>query len=329
MLEKPNLPDSQLIAGLRAGYGLAVTTLEFLPIGYDASAWLYRVNADQPYFLKLKRGPFYLPSVTVPHYLKTSGIEPVVAPLPTTSGDLWHALNADYSLILFPYIEAENGMDVGLTDAQWQALGSALKQIHAQTPGLDGIRVETFTLKPQWLDGINIAQKRINAGDLKTSYEWDFAAFWQSRQPEITRIVSRAVQLGRELQAAPPEFVLCHTDIHTANVLVAGTATIHIVDWDMPLYAPRERDLMFMVERGAAEARQFFTGYGHTAIHSLALAYYRYEWVVQEFGDYAARLFLMDNMGEETHAAAVDSFKELFNPGDVVEEAYKIDNLDE
>ncbi len=50
MREPPvDLPDHALAAGLRAHYGLAVTEVAFLPLGHDASAWVYQVHAaDHP-----------------------------------------------------------------------------------------------------------------------------------------------------------------------------------------------------------------------------------------------------------------------------------------
>ena len=40
MLEKPNLPDETLSACLSERYGLAVTSLEFLPLGNDSNSWV-------------------------------------------------------------------------------------------------------------------------------------------------------------------------------------------------------------------------------------------------------------------------------------------------
>jgi spectinomycin phosphotransferase len=204
-----------------------------------------------------------------------------------------------------------------------------LKQIHAVTPavsGLEAVRIETFNLNPRWLDTIQRIPATIDSGDFANPHQEQFAAFWQAKQAEITRIVDRAIQLGRWLQSQSLEKVLCHTDIHTANVLVEGTDKIHIVDWDSPLFAPRERDLMFMVEQQADDAAHFFEGYGQMPVNPLALAYYRYEWVVQEFGDFAERVFFMDDVGDETHADSVRGFKQLFDPGDVIAEAYKVES---
>src|SRR5687768_11079066 len=82
MLEKPNLPDSQIIASLRAAYGIPAAEIEFLPLGNDSSAWVYRVTADKGanFFLKVKKGAIFEPSVLIPRYLNSQGIQQVVAP---------------------------------------------------------------------------------------------------------------------------------------------------------------------------------------------------------------------------------------------------------
>ena len=77
-----------------------------------------------------------------------------------------------------------------------------------------------------------------------------------------------------------------------------------------------------MLVIGNKEVPLFFEGYGQTEVDALALAYYGYEWVVQEMSDYAERVFLMDDVGAETKADAVREFRALFAPGDVVDAAY-------
>ena len=66
MLETPNLPDAKISDCLCASYGLADASLDFLPIGYDASAWAYRVTTSdgERYFLKARRGAHGLGGVT-------------------------------------------------------------------------------------------------------------------------------------------------------------------------------------------------------------------------------------------------------------------------
>jgi spectinomycin phosphotransferase len=130
-------------------------------------------------------------------------------------------------------------------------------------------------------------------------------------------------------QQRSPALVLCHTDYHRANILLDAQGQIHVVDWDTPLLAPKERDLMFIAGDGAAQERYiqlFFEGYGPAEIDAVGIAYYRYEWVVQEFNDYAARIILSPDLSDNSRQDALRQFQQLFDPGDVVDLAYQSDD---
>ena len=336
MLEPPDLRQAAIIDGVRDGYGIPVTAVEFLPLGNDSSSWVYRLDVDDggSLFLKLRKGPVYPPSLTVPSYLYNQGIHQVVAPRATRTGDLWMMVE-DFALALYPYIGGGTGMELGMSAAQWSEFGDVLARIHSQRPPpklATTLRRETFV--PAWSGVVERLQRRVAAGGQLGVCERDLASLWRDRRDQIIRIVARAHQLGVLLRRRPTELVLCHCDIHTANILADGDRGIHIVDWDAPMLAPRERDLMFVVhsaEDGSVAAGQealFFAGYGATEIDALGLAYYRYEWVVQEIADYGERVLLRPEVGAETKRAAVESFLELFQPGDVVEAAYESDRHD-
>lgn len=188
---------------------------------------------------------------------------------------------------------------------------------------------EKFVLNPQWLRVIEQLQDTVQTAAFDDPFERELADFWTEKHAEIGAIVDRAKALGRSLQHKPLDVMLCHADIHTANILVDKAGQLHIVDWDQPVIAPKERDLMF-VASSAAESRMqspeeiaFFRGYGATQIDPVVLAYYRYEWVVQELGDFGERVFFAEDGGEETKRDSVRGFRQLFDAGDVVEGAYE------
>jgi spectinomycin phosphotransferase len=122
MLEKPNIADDKIADCLSAHHGIATAEIAFLAIGYDASAWAYRVAAadGQRYFLKLRRGAIHETPAAIARYLQAEGIREVVASLPTVSDQLMVPLE-DYTLLLYPWIEGRSGMETGLTDDQWIA----------------------------------------------------------------------------------------------------------------------------------------------------------------------------------------------------------------
>lgn len=337
MLEKPNLQDKQIITRLRASYGIPVTEIEFLPLGNDSIAWVYRVRTHdgQPYFLKVKQGAVYEPSLLVPRYLKDNGIEQVVAPLPTTSDRLW-ATVADFTMILYPFIEGQMAARKGMRDSQWVEFGQVLKRMHAMPLSTKLLRLlprERF--RPKWAgvvqerEVLRVLQAEIETSSYEDRYQKELALFWREKAAEISQIIDRAEALGKMLQERSLELVLCHADIHQFNIMLDENNKMLIVDWDEAILAPKERDLMFVAggigsikDDGSAEPL-FFSGYGDCDIDWQALAYYRYEWVVQDMGDYAERVFMREGVGEATKKAAVAGFISFFEPGDVVEAAYK------
>ena len=58
MLERPALSDEAILACLREAYAIQARAVEFLPIGNDATAWVYRAAAQDGagYFAKVKKG---------------------------------------------------------------------------------------------------------------------------------------------------------------------------------------------------------------------------------------------------------------------------------
>jgi hypothetical protein len=63
----------------------------------------------------------------------------------------------------------------------------------------------------------------------------------------------------------------------------------------------------------------FLEGYGPTTADETLLAYYRYAWAVQDIGADAEEAILNPRLGEESRRAAVEGFKQLFEPGKIVE----------
>ena len=70
------------------------------------------------------------------------------------------------------------------------------------------------------------------------------------------------------------------------------------MDWDEPIMAPKERDLMFIgggianVWNDPQEEIYFYKGYGNTDINIPILAYYRLERIVEDIAEYVQALLL-------------------------------------
>jgi len=327
MIEKPDIKDEKIIIALHENFSIQVSAIEFLPIGNDSSAFLYRVEEKDgnSNFLKVKRKITNLAGYFVPRFLKDSGIEQVVAPLPTKMQELNVEIDG-FALILYPFITGKEAMKVGMTNAQWIEFGSILKRIHTTKLNentLQYVMQESFT--PKWGSLSKALHEQVNAGKYDNPYQRQLADFWKENNETIRTLIERTESIGKHLRQTDLEFVLCHADIHIANVLLTQEGDMFIVDWDDTLLAPKERDLMFVLGEGPVETQEevlFFKGYGRMEINPLALAYYRYEWCVQEIGDFGERVFLTKDVGEITKKDSVQGFMRLFSRGDVIESAF-------
>ncbi len=338
MLEKPALEDARIAACLSANYGVTASAIEFLPLGYDTSASVYRIvgTDESAYFLKLKRGAVNELSLTLPEFLKTHGLEQVIAPLRTLTGRQ-RAQVEDFTVLLYPFIKGSSGKEIGLTDRQWVEFGTALKKLHSlelPTELLTQLPRETFIPNTSHIKAVDA---KINAGDFNNRFAHELAALWVEKRDEIHHLVERAETLGRQLQAQMHELVLCHADIHTANVLSGTDGKLWIVDWDTLILAPKERDLIFVTGVGAGGAlitsvpgargeALFYSGYGKTEIDPMALAYYRYHWALEDIGGFGASIFVAQDVGEETLEDAEYCLRVSFMPGSVAEAARQIDD---
>jgi spectinomycin phosphotransferase len=308
MLEKPDLENESIIACLNDEYGLHVAKLAFLPFGADRNAAAYRVVSDDgmPYFLKLRRGGFNNTSLVLSAFLSDQGIEQTIAPQKATTGGLWASLDA-FRVVLYPFIEGRNGYETCISACHWRKFGAALKRIHnvAAPPALIS-RIPPETYSPKWREMTKAFLGLVEDGPFDEPVAQKLAAFLMAKCYEILDLVSRAEQLAQALEARPLEFVLCHSDLHAGNILIGSDDAFYIVDWDEPILAPKERDLMFVGgAQGFAghslpeEVLLFYQGYGETQIDPTALAYYRYERIIQDIAAFCQQILLTNEGGAD------------------------------
>ena len=324
MREKPDIPDEHLRACLQDQYDLVPVTLDFLPLGLDYKAGVYRAVSEQgtAYLLKVTSRPLYEPRCLVPHYLREQGIASVVAPLPTKSRALWTKL-VNWTVVVYPFIDGDTSF-TGMTDEQWKELGTIFKQIHqviVPAGEFKSLRKETFDPAEyvRWVrefeTSLTVAETQHAYSEGGSASQRALRASWVAHQSAIYTAVASLEKLAGVSQRRSGPYVICHADLHPANLIRDHAGHVFVIDWDDVMLAPKERDFIFVRE---PQADAFWEGYGQREIDWTALTYYLWERVVQDVIECAKDVFFKDDLGEESRADVVQLFDEILAGGSAV-----------
>lgn len=327
------MADATVADYVRAGWDLAVAEVRFMPVGYDTSAWAYdvRTGAGDRHFLKVRLGSTNPAAVLVAQFLRDSGTPQVVAGIATTGGEPWLQVDG-YQLLLYPFVTGTTAATAGLTDGQWREFGSFLGALHsAVLPDRLSALVPADTFVCPEAEGTRELAALIRQQQFSDPVQRELAEFWLDHDDEIAALASRVERLGDLARDQGLPFVLCHADIHGGNILVDDAGGLSVVDWDAPMLAPRERDLMFAVGtkmggRPVTTTQQamFARGYGPVDVNSPALAFYRYQRVVEDIFEFA-RSVLREEASEESMRDDLSWFRQQFAPGDAADIARSSD----
>lgn len=277
MLDKPGVDERLLAAEVAAAWAVDVANLVFIPVGLDGHAWAYRVETSdgERYFLKMRRGEFTRAAVLLPGFLRAQGVRQVVAPIDLPNGTAGRGFG-DHRLLLYPFHEGGSLWGRGLTDRQWGEYGEFLGRLHAVAPNADiaaVLPVETYRSR---------AGERLRSLGGQAAVSEALGAFWDRYGAALHRLSETVDDLACRVTQA--QHVICHADVHPGNLIADGDGPLHVVDWDAPILAPRERDLMFIYSKdfgdhpiNAHRAALFQQGYGPLEPDQTILSYYRSE----------------------------------------------------
>lgn len=332
MLEKPDIQDQKIISSIREKYGFSIKQINFLPLGADINAAVYRALAEDgsAYFVKLRRGVFDEIAVTLPKFLSEKGIKEIIAPLETKTGELWTHLE-EFKVVLYPFVEGKDAYTVKLLDRHWTEFGKALRRIHnASVPSEIVKRLPKEDYSPQWRESVKDFLGKLDE-PYTDAVAIKLASYLKSKAKEVRDLLERAERLATKLRTRSLEHIVCHSDLHAGNFLIAKDAVLYIVDWDNPILAPKERDLMFVGGGlgGASHTPQqeeqlFYQGYGETKIDYEVLAYYRYERIIRDIAEFCEQIFLTDDGGADREQS-LHYLASFFLAGSVLDIAYKSD----
>ncbi|CAM2840337.1 spectinomycin phosphotransferase [Legionella steigerwaltii] len=327
-MSKKTIQEKQLIELLNVHYGLDIHTTQLVLGGADMNAFGYKADSESnSYFVKIKYGFHDEINLSIIRLLHDSGIKEIIFPIHTLETKLFQQLD-HFKLIVYPFIHAANGFTQNLTEKQWKELGKVLRQIHeTSVPASIQQQLRKETYSGKWREIVRSFYSKIKSDSSDDKITADFKSFFNQNIASIHQLVDSAEELSKKIQLDLDKYVLCHSDIHAGNVLVVDEESIYIIDWDEPMLAPKERDLMFIgggvgnVWNKPHEIHYFYEGYGKTNVDKTILSYYRHERIVEDIAVYGQDL-LTSAQSDQSRLESLKHFKSMFEPNDVIEIAF-------
>lgn len=160
--------------------------------------------------------------------MHNEGIQQIIPPIKTSQGLSTQHID-EYNLIVYPYIENQNGFSQILSDEHWFILGKVLRKVHEfKMPRAiqDQIRREDYS--PKWRDIVRSLYDHIETKPNREQWAKKLIIFMKEHKKEIYCLLDGAELLGQKIQQESAEFVLCHADIHGGNVLIGENGCIYI-----------------------------------------------------------------------------------------------------
>ena len=288
MSVKPKFNEVEIVSCLKSNY--SIDAIHIVPIngGADQSASVFKVETGvEAFFLKQRSNSADDSALLVQDLLHSQDIPEVLSPIKTQDKKLSVLIDGT-KLVLYPFIEGVSSAETPLSDNNWINFGQTLIKIHSVTMPesiRNIIRVETYSTRfPAALVGI---LTQINEGSSINPTALRLVDFLKTKEEELKKLVDKTNLLCAEFKSQSLPFVLCHSDIHAGNRFVDNNGGLRIIDFDEPILAPKERDLMFIGSGiirpdTPQEIDLFYLGYGMPAISQEAMAYYRHQRIIED-----------------------------------------------
>ncbi|WP_112240709.1 phosphotransferase enzyme family protein [Kribbella monticola] len=292
MLVEPPVDRSTLTDAVLQYYGLTVSSLEYVPVGWATAGYSVWADGSQ-YFLKLwpdrERATGALERLPFVQELHAHGLR-VPYPLATKTDELWVEVPTGV-IALFPFLIGEILPDWPVWPRSvLREIGRTVGQLHSiplELPFREEFEMKTREqLRPYY------------GGEVLRPYETELAAQ-----------LDRLDELQAAARAVPSRFVVSHTDLYGNNMLVDGDGHVSVLDWDDMRLAPPEYDLSLLLHGvQPMDASAFLTVLEVYPIRPLRLELFAFFLLRRALNDFTARVVVLAD--PDLSAAAVADARE-------------------
>ncbi len=283
---------------IEEAWGIAVTSLEYRPIGFGSHHWVASGARGVRHFVTVDElsaesrardevsvlGLHLRPALTAATDLRAFGCRFVVAPIATKTDGPFARFDR-YAVALYPFIDGQGfSFEEPFGEADRERVLELVAALHMvpvaaiRPPATDEFVVPL-------LDQLDRALDREAAAD--GPYAATASLLLVDNEARIRRMVARYEALLARHLKHPGPLVVTHGEIHPGNVMVTPEGWV-IVDWDTALVAPPERDLWRLARGGGGSILRTYADATGTAPDERLLDLYAIRWDLAEIASFAA-----------------------------------------
>jgi len=290
--------DSRLADALMSGWNLKSEDLDYAPVGFGSYHW-WLAAAGEKWFvtvddLQAKRtneteafdGPRtrLTAALTTARLLNDAGLDFVVGPVPTGTGEVLYLVDERYAAAVYPHVEGEShAWGPYPTTADRLEVVDLLIDLHAadvSSPALpDDLAVPG---RDQLLAAIDDRTATWSSGPFAEPTR----ALLNDHADALAGALDHYDCLVAAVIGGSGVAVLTHGEPHIGNTINTPDGVV-LIDWDTLLIAPRERDLWSLIREDPA-VRAYYEDQAGVTLDNEALALYSMWWDLTEVSLYVA-----------------------------------------
>ncbi len=314
MLTRPaGVTDADIARTVLDGWGLTATATEYAAVGFGSYHWHVSAGGER-WFLtvddlaerrwddrdgRIGAAAGLAAALTTARELRDSGLEFVVAPVPTRSRHMIHPVDEFHVAALYEHVDGESG-EWGRPSTRGERL-AVLDNVIAvhRAPIGDACLVDGFQLPQR--DALEATLTETAAAWGPGPYAERLRALVKEHSVALRAALTRYDRLVDEVTDRGPRCVPTHGEPHPGNRIATADGVV-LIDWDTALLAPPERDLWMLIDEDPATA----TGYTERTgaeLDETTLALYRLRWDLTDIALFVADLRAPHDDTQDSHIA--------------------------
>ncbi len=309
MLTESNIDKSLLKDVIQEKFGIGIIDFTLFPKWEAARGYMIESSNHKSFFLKIYWDDKIPDSAFrfADDLFARAGIVNIAHPIPTSHGQMRIHIR-DFQIALFDWISGRTAEEHKLTDTQLERLGELLAKIHQSKTIIGEYPVrENFTIpfKNRFL-AIFDSMSKITSKS--TKYRTRLRLFLETHRQKFMRELETLEKLQRKVKARKLEFVNCHGEPSPGNILTSDNGEVHLLDWDDPIFAPKEKDLLFFKDNVEPVRKGYSLFSKDSNIDRDLMEFYGHMWNLGEIADYGGKL-LFENHGDAQNQIWLDNLK--------------------